>query len=192
MKDTPERYGSISRLFHWLMAGLVGLQLLKLTGYINEGEHWIGDHVLPWHASVGALLLLLVLLRLGWVLRQRGQRPVQTGSMAAAARLVHFLLYVGLVLLPLTGMARLLGLGYGLKVFGLQLVAPSGTETDWLIGFSQLHVPAVWLFTALIIGHTGAALVKHFIVGDDTLRRMAGEPEGARNSSGGSMPLGGA
>lgn len=174
INDTRERYGVISRIFHWLMAVLIGLQILKLSERLGEGEHWIGQNIVPWHVSIGALLLLLVMLRLSWALIQGDRRPEQTGSTAMWARLVHFLLYAGMVLLPLTGIARLLGLGYGLKAFGLQLIAASGAKTPVLISFSQLHAPISWIFITLIVGHVGAALFRHLVCRDGTLYRMAG------------------
>lgn len=174
INDTRERYGVISRVFHWLMAVLIGLQILKLTERLEEGEHWVGQNIVPWHVSIGTLLLLLVMLRLSWALIQSDRRPEQTGSTAVWARLVHFLLYAGMVLLPLTGIARLLGLGYGLKVFGLQLVAASGVKTPMLISFSQLHAPISWIFITLIGGHVGAALFRQLACRDGTLHRMAG------------------
>ncbi|MBV2206270.1 MAG: DUF2218 domain-containing protein, partial [Pseudomonas sp.] len=49
LHDTRERYGRISRGFHWLMAGLIVWQFLKLGDRIDEGEHWIGQTLVPWH-----------------------------------------------------------------------------------------------------------------------------------------------
>ena len=75
MNDSAHRYGSVSRILHWGMALLLTLQFLKLGDRIDEGEHWIGQTLVPTHVSIGVLLLVLVLLRLTWAVVQRGRRP---------------------------------------------------------------------------------------------------------------------
>ena len=73
--DSKERYGSISKWLHWLMGGLILWQFLKFFDRINDGEHWIGQTLVPWHISIGALLLVLVAVRIFWALGQLKQRP---------------------------------------------------------------------------------------------------------------------
>ena len=55
MNDTPNRYGVISRAFHWLMAVLILLQFMKFFDRISDGEHWIGRPscrpTAPWASS---------------------------------------------------------------------------------------------------------------------------------------------
>ncbi|MCX7556886.1 cytochrome b [Xanthomonadaceae bacterium JHOS43] len=174
LRDTHERYGIVSRLFHWGMALLVIWQAMKFFDRIDEGEHWIGQTLVPWHVSVGSLLLLLVLLRAVWALRQRSNRPVAPPPplMAFLASAGHVLLYAALVLMPLTGIAILLGNGYPLTAFGITLV-PGGEEIPWLATLGgSLHSPVAWLLLIMIIGHVGMALVHHFIKKDDVLHRM--------------------
>ena len=79
-----------------------------------------------------------------------------------------------MIAMPLTGLAVMLGNGYGLKVFGMQLIARSGVETPWLASLGSLHSPLAWLFLLLVVGHVGAALFHHLVKKDDTLRRMVG------------------
>lgn len=73
--DTHEGYGLVSKAFHWIMALLVGWQFLKFFDRIAEGEHWVGQTLVPWHISIGVLLLVMAAARFGWALNQRGQRP---------------------------------------------------------------------------------------------------------------------
>ena len=169
--DSKERYGSISRIFHWGMALLLGWQLLKMFDRINDGEHWVGQTLVPWHVSIGTLLLLLIVLRIVWALKQSGNRPEQNPATVLLVRAGHFLLYAGMLLMPLTGIAIMLGNGYGLKAFGMQLVA-RGIEYPWLAGLGNLHVPLAWTLLVLTIGHIVIALFHQFVKKDDTLRRM--------------------
>uniref|UniRef100_UPI0035BC71DB cytochrome b/b6 domain-containing protein n=1 Tax=Pedomonas mirosovicensis TaxID=2908641 RepID=UPI0035BC71DB len=59
-------------------------------------------------------------------------------------------------------------------MFGHQLIEGSGTQTDWLLAFSQIHAPLAWLFVALAIGHILVALYHRFVIKDGTFARMAG------------------
>ena len=172
--DTRQRYGTVSRVFHWGMALLVAWQALKFFDRIDDGEHWVGQTLVPWHVSIGTLILLLVVLRILWALKQRNNRPLApppplVGFLAKAG---HFALYAALVLMPLTGIAILVGNGYGLKAFGVELIA-RGEKIEWLAELGgSLHSPVAWLLLLMLVGHGGMALVHHFIRKDDVLRRM--------------------
>ena len=173
-RDTRERYGTISRLFHWTIAVLVVWQALKIFDRIDEGEHWVGQTLVPWHISVGVLVLVLVVPRIFWALRNRGNRPPAPPPTALGflAKAGHVALYAALVLMPVTGISIMLGNGYGLNVFGMQLV-PEGAEIPWLAAFGgTLHSPVAWLLVLMVIGHAGMALAHHFVKKDGVLRRM--------------------
>ncbi|MGE0773776.1 MAG: cytochrome b [Sphingomonadaceae bacterium] len=169
--DTKERYGTVSMAFHWVMAVLIGWQLLKLGDRIAEGEHWIGRTLVPWHVSVGTLLLGLIVLRIFWVARQRRHRPLQNPATALLVKAGHGLLYAGMLLLPVTGVLTMLGGGHGLTAFGLEFVG-KGDKIAWASSLGSLHSPVAWGLAVLIVGHVGIALIHHFIQRDDTLRRI--------------------
>ncbi|NYT44559.1 cytochrome b [Alcaligenaceae bacterium] len=171
--DTPSHYSGTTRFLHWAMSLLIILQFMKLGDRINDGEHWVGQTIVPWHISVGALIFVLALLRLWWALRQRPHRP-QPEAMPALVRLGHNLLYACMLLLPITGICTMLGGGYGLTVFGINLVAETEVEIPWLAAIGNLHSYIAWTFVALVIGHIAAALFHHFVRRDRTLRRMLG------------------
>lgn len=173
-RDTRERYGTVSRLLHWGMALLVIWQALKLFDRINDGEHWIGQVLVPWHVSVGTLIGVLVIVRIAWALRNRDNRPPAPPPpfLGMLARAGHIALYVGLVLMPLTGISIMIGNGYGLKAFGMQLVAP-GAEIEWLATFGGvIHSPLAWLLVLLVTGHVAMALWHGLVRKDGVLQRM--------------------
>lgn len=171
IEDTKERYGKVSVVFHWLMAALIGWQLLKLGDRIGEGEHWIGKTLVPWHVSIGTMLLGLIFLRILWVASQRRHRPLQNPATALLVKAGHGLLYAGMLLLPVTGVLTMLGGGYGLTVFGLELVS-KGDKIPWASSLGSLHSPVALGLAILIVGHIGIALFHHFVQRDDTLRRI--------------------
>lgn len=171
MNDSKERYGSISRWFHWGMAVLIGWQLLKFFDRINDGEHWVGQTLVPWHVSIGALILVLVLLRMVWAAKQKDRRPEQDPATAFLVKLGHFLLYAGMVLMPVTGILYMVGKGYGLKVFGTQFIE-RGEGIDWMASVGGLHSPIAWFLLIMVVGHVGIALLHHVVKKDGVLRRM--------------------
>lgn len=169
--DSKERYGSITRIFHWGMALLLGWQLLKFFDRISDGEHWVGQTLVPWHVSIGTLLMLLIVLRIIWAATQRGNRPEQDPATATLVKVGHFLMYAAMLLMPLTGILTMAGKGYGLKAFGVQLIE-KGAETSWMASVGALHSPIAWLLLLMVVGHIGIALVHHFGKKDGVLRRM--------------------
>lgn len=169
--DSNVRYGLVSRFFHWGMALLIVQQFFKLGDRINDGEHWLGETFGSYHGSIGLLLLGLLLLRLLWALTRR-QRPQAQGATALLARIGHGLLYLCMLLVPLSALALMIGNGYGLRFFGHVLVPRGGEEIEWLATLGSLHAPLALLLLLLILGHVGAALYHHWVLRDDTLRRM--------------------
>ena len=174
-RDTLQRYGTVSRFFHWAVALLVVWQALKIFDRIDDGEHWVGQTLVPWHISIGVLVLLLVVPRILWALRNRGNRPPAPppAALGFLAKAGHVALYAALLLMPLTGIAIMVGNGYGLEVFGIELVAGGGDKIPWLAALGgTLHSPLAWLLLVMIAGHAGMALVHHFVKKDGVLRRM--------------------
>ncbi len=89
LHDNNQRYGTITRFFHWLVAVLVLQQFFKFADRINEGEHWLGDTFGPWHVSIGAIMLIITVARLFWRIKQNPQRPINPGIDGVIAKLVH-------------------------------------------------------------------------------------------------------
>jgi len=170
--DSQERYGSISRLFHWGMALLIVWQGMKFFDRINDGEHWVGQTLVPWHVGIGSLLLLLVVLRILWAAKQRGNRPVQDPATATLVKIGHFLLYVAMVMMPVSGVMYLVGRGFGWRPFGIQLIE-KGAEIPWMASFGgAVHSPLAWILLIMIVGHVVVALFHQFVKKDGVLRRM--------------------
>lgn len=170
-RDTTTRYGTVTRLLHWSVALLFIHQFGKFFDRINDGEHWLGELIGPLHGSIGILIGVLALVRIGWGASQR-LRPRPYGPTAALASVGQKALYLCMILLPIAGVLYVVGNGYPWRVFGVELIAESGIETPWMIALGNWHSPLAWLTLFLVVGHLGAALHHHFVLKDDTLRRM--------------------
>jgi len=171
LQDSRERFGVLTKTLHWIITVLIFWQLLKLGDRIDDGEHWVGETLVPWHVSIGSLLFLLILARILWAVSQRGQRPLHDPKIERLVKVGHGLLYLCMLLMPLTGMMVMIGEGYAVEVFGMQLV-PKSEGIPWAAAVGNLHPPLAWLLTLLILGHIGMAFIHHFVMRDDTLKRM--------------------
>ena len=180
LRNTATTHGLLARGFHWLTA-LCMLPTLAMAVYMDTlHEDVPGDPqkyfaVLPWHKTLGFLVLCLLLLRLPWYLRNiRPNDPAGLSRLQSRlAHLVHWSLYALMLLLPLLGW---LGSSAGPSSFKLFTV----WDMPRLIGKNQelssqlydVHVVLGWTAVVLVVGHVGAALWHQFIGRDGLLRRM--------------------
>ena len=142
INDSKISYGIISKTFHWLMALLIIWQLFKFSDRISDGEHWIGQTIVPWHVSIGFTLMILIIMRLIWGLIQRNHRTEYNIGKEKLVKTGHCLLYIGMLLVPFSGIMLMLGGGYGLSAFGFKIF-PSGEEITWASALGELHSPLI-------------------------------------------------
>lgn len=171
---TP-RYSKASVGMHWLMVlafvGVyVAVNLIDAFAEDSEGQKTVA----MLHFSFGLLVLGLVWLRLAF--RLLGTTPPIVPALPMwqdrLARLGHFLLYVLMIAMPLLGWAARSAYGKVIPFFGLQL--PALLSVNEALGDQILAVHG-WLGLLgyfLIGGHAMLALYHHYVVKDNTLRRM--------------------
>lgn len=175
LKNTAERWGAVSQLFHWVIVALILLIAylgLTMTGLPN-GPRKINIYAL--HKSVGLTILALVTLRLLWRLYAGAPAPL-TGTPAwqqRIASITHFSLYVLLFAMPLSGWLFNSAAGYPLQWFKLfNLPAIAGRSEELKILAETAHTTMFWVLVALVLAHAGAAFYHHLFQSDDTLKRM--------------------
>ena len=157
------RYRSIVVWIHWITALVVACQVV--VGFLFHRFYAEGTperaEMLAWHKTIGAVILLLALLRLA--VRLMNPPPPYPSDFPrwerAAAVWSHRLFYVLLIALPLTGLAAVSGRatdGTVHLLFGLSLPAIPGIPRD--NEFEDVHMVLVWITLALLVIHVGAAL----------------------------------
>jgi len=176
--STPDRYGLVARLLHWGMALLL-VALFVLGWWATELSYYDPLYrIIPdLHRSLGIVAAVLIVLRLLWWLVDRRPDPAPGASrwMVLAARAGHGLLYLCMILLPISGYLMSTADGRPVSVFGLfevpaLLPASSGRE-EWT---GMLHYYLGYGGAWLVLLHVAAALKHQFIDRDDTLRKMIG------------------
>jgi cytochrome b561 len=180
LTNTQRNWGTIAKLFHWLMALLV-LGNLAL-GYWAVGldpDASLRETAFYWHKTTGLTVLWLVGLRLLWRLANPiPGLPARTpGWQRLLARLSHFLLYLGMIAMPVSGW--LVHVTASDSAFLLYETFALPEQLPWAVAESRVRPLAklahYWLFIALAslvaIHILGAA--KHHLLNDDpVLRRM--------------------
>ncbi len=170
MRSTTDRYGSMAIALHWTSAA--GIILLLASGLLIANGVAGADPVVPVliHASIGTLVLLLTLFRiLWWFAFDRRPRPAPgLGTLQRnLSRIVHFGLYVAILLLGFSGIATLALSG----AVPTLLAGGPVPEFDGLLP-RLTHGLAARLMIGLLVLHIGAALYHHFIRRDGLLSRM--------------------
>lgn len=164
--DNSQVYGTISRTLHWTMAICFGFMLY--TGLLGEEgfRAW-----LPYHKSVGTILMLLIIVRVIWAVMNRKNRPAPDNIWVKAG---HFALYVLMLAVPSVALIRQYGAARGpLEVFGVNVMNGSPEKIEWTVSLGgALHGELAWALFALSAGHIVMAIY-HQIKGKKILNRMA-------------------
>ena len=168
-------YTPVARGLHWLMAALIA-GLLILGIYMSDLPLSPDKlQLYAWHKWAGVSVFLLVWLRLAWRLGHPPPPLPATLSrrMQWAAHAGHALLYGLMFAIPLSGWLMSSAKGVPTVWFGL-LTLPDLLARNRELGdlLQQLHKALNLLLMLTLAGHIGAALWHHFVLKDDTLRRM--------------------
>jgi cytochrome b561 len=177
-RDSAHHFGRISRALHWLTAALVLFQFIVVLAWRAMGENTLTvflSSIGP-HGSLGLLILLVTLARLGWALSNRQHRPLAPpGISGQIARIVHITFYGLLLWLPAFGLLRQYGRGGALQFYGLELLPEAERNITWMMApAGVLHSPLSWLLFGLIIGHIVVALVHRLWFRDSIWARLMG------------------
>lgn len=172
-RNTYQSYGSVSKFFHWTIFLLVFGMIIY--GYTLEDfpKTWQGA-AYNIHKLFGLLILFLMLLRLIWALRNPKPRMPSSTPLweIALERLMHFSLYLVLILMPISGWTLASAAGKPPMLFGISLGLPIA-KNAWLKHLADnIHVTLAIVIIVMVALHVLAALKHHFINKDNVLKRM--------------------
>lgn len=176
LRNTATAWGSVARLLHWLLFVLIiGAWFAVETREdfargTPERSEWMRLHI-----SLGLTLFFLLWVRLGW--RLSGPVPAAVPGprwKQRGAAVVHAALYLLLIIMPVTGLLTLQLEDRAASWFGLfeipLVLAPDKALAEV---FEGVHIELLWPTLLVLVGlHAAASLWHHFVVKDDTLRRM--------------------
>jgi cytochrome b561 len=187
VSGSMDRFDRTSIALHWLTVLLIVVQFT--TMWVRElisHQSDLAELLLSAHRSSGFLIWLAAIVRLIWR-RYFAYLPPFPSSMPhvqqVAAKANEYGLYILLLAMPLTGIARVLFQG---QPFGLLFwQVPALVDADPVLHgvFVRAHNAGATALMVLIGLHAGAALFHRLVLGDDVLQRMLPMETGPRLKS---------
>lgn len=171
--------------FHWLIGlGIIGMLAFGIyledfvPGRLADGSrNPFRGELMFWHKSIGATILLLAALRIFWRIKEGWPSPVSAYAAyeVVLAKLTHWLLLIGTLAMPLSGITMSQAAGRPVSVFKL-FNLPTVVPESKLIGgiANEIHGIGAWVLIFAIVLHVIGALKHHVVDRDATLKRMLG------------------
>lgn len=174
-RHTEKRYGTLSIALHWIMLVLLiaVVAFMELRGIFPKGSA-PREAMKALHYAAGLLVLALAFLRIAALCAGRPPAiaPLPPGWQRMLAGLVKGGLYLIMLGMPLAGWALLGADGEPFALFGWPLPALAGPDQALADKLEEIHETGASIAYFLVGVHVIAALYHHYIVGDNTLRRM--------------------
>ncbi|CAN7300917.1 cytochrome b [Caballeronia sp. LjRoot29] len=168
------RYSPAQIALHWV----IGLAIIVMLGI---GLYMVGlpkglafkSTLINFHKSLGMTVFLLVLIRI--VVRLVAGRPPLPPMQAwqrAAASMTQGLLYVAMIVMPLTGYLGSSFNKFGTRFWGISLPMWAWDDPGLRKIFFTVHTVSAWILIALILLHVAGALKHQLIDRDRLMERM--------------------
>jgi cytochrome b561 len=168
-------YTGTAKTLHWLIVFLLVVQFVVAWIMPEMRRDTRPDTLINLHFLIGVLVLAIAVIRLGWRLTQ-GEPPPEAGMprwQVIGARVVHWLLYALLFIVPVLGWINASWRGFPIAMFGLELpklVAARAAGWRWT---GDVHgLLANYAILTLVALHVGAALYHWLVRRDGIFQRM--------------------
>ena len=171
----PARFNGLTIFLHWFMLLLLVAiyATIELRELFPKGSD-PREAMKAWHFMLGLSVLAFLAVRL--VARFTGPTPPIAPPPARwqqlVAGLAHGALYLFLLAMPLAGWLILSAEGEAISFFGLPVPPLVGPDEALADRVEELHELGGTIGYVLIGVHAAAALAHHYLLRDDTLRRM--------------------
>jgi cytochrome b561 len=173
-------YGPVAKTLHWLTVLFVVIAWMLGTFGDELAEGSARDSGLLIHIWIGLTILVIAFVRIPWRITNPPPKtlPTEFGKWLVewtdpVSRVMHYVLYGLLVLVPLVGIALQFARGHSLPLFGLaEIPSPWVADKAFAHSVKEVHEVLANLLVILAAFHMVAALVHHIVFGDNTLRRM--------------------
>jgi len=178
---TMTAYATTTKTFHWLTALMI-ITIIPLGGFANDlpittdAEVAFKTLLFSIHKTLGVAVFGVALARIAYAVtrtKPAGLHPDRKLE-TMLAESVHWLLYLSLVLVPLTGWIHHSAAAITAPIWipfaqALPFIPKDPTVSDF---FGALHGLWAKILIGAILLHFAGAMKHHFIDKDSTLRRM--------------------
>ena len=165
-------YGLISKIFHWLTAAVLFLQV-PLGFYLVDldfGEKRITFESI--HVTLGVFIFYIVLARL--IYKVFNPTPKLGSSIFPGQRLVaklnHFFLYISILIITISGAFKKLFNGEMLDIFFLSFEIKDNFDLAEL--FYDIHIVSNYTLIGLISLHILAVIVHKVLFKENLLKKI--------------------
>ncbi len=178
-----DRYTKTAVILHWLIALLIFVAF-PLGLYMHDLPLSPTKlRLYSYHKWIGVAVFLIAVARVFW--RSTHRPPLMPDTMLRWEKLVaesvHYLLYMLIFIVPVTGWLMSSAKGFQTVWFSvLPLPDLVGKNKELGDTLHEVHETLNYIMLGLVIAHVGAALKHHLIERDDVLARMI--PSLARKS----------
>jgi cytochrome b561 len=168
------RYTRTAIAFHWIIAILIVASFALGLYMVELKLSPIKLKLYSYHKWLGVTIWLLVVLRLAW---RATHRPPPLPAMPAwqrhAATVVHWLLYMLLLVIPISGWLFSSASGFPVVYFEL-LRLPDLVAKDKALAavLQEVHETLNYILLTVVIVHVVAAVKHHLVDRDPVLHRM--------------------
>lgn len=169
-------YTGLAKFLHWSILILLVVQFVLAWTMPHIGRNTQPETLINLHFSFGVVVLAVAVVRLGWRVTHPEPRPLDgiPPWQVQSARVMHWLLYILLFVLPVLGWINASWRGFPVIVFGLfelpKVMATRAPGWGWT---GDVHgLLGNYLMLALVGLHVAAALYHYFIRRDGVLQRM--------------------
>ncbi len=173
----PLQYDRMLVVLHWVLAiGLI--YQLGLGLWMEDLPKEPPGYRAQWfnlHKSIGLCLGFLILWRLGWRVTHSVPAPVNPldSWQQKLATWAHRLIYLSMLLVPITGFLGSSFSAYPVKFFGWVLPKWVEPDPDLKSFFSEAHELSAFIFMCLLLLHFAAVFWHMFVKRDGLIKRMA-------------------
>jgi superoxide oxidase len=171
--NTYDKYGLLAKLFHWFTFIALIIQIpfgFYLVGLEFSDRRIDLENI---HILIGITIFYFVLLRLIWKLFNPSPKSEHNffKGQNLIAKTNHFLLYVGIFAITISGVLKKLYMGEKLNFFIFQY-AFKESNFQLADSFYVVHIYANYLLIALVSLHILATVAHHIFFKDKILKKM--------------------
>jgi cytochrome b561 len=175
-KNTENHYGILVIGFHWLTVLLLILvyACMDLRGFVPVGGD-LRATLKSLHFCFGLSVLGIVCLRLIARRYAGNAPPIQPPVprwQSSVAGLMHWAIYIFLIVMPILGWLTLSAGSTQINLFGLNVPSLIGPDKAFSQQLKNVHESIATVGYFLVGIHAMAALFHHYIGRDNTLLRM--------------------
>ena len=171
--NSSTEYGLLAKLFHWIT--FVALITQVPFGFYLVGLEFSDRRIdlENIHIFIGITIFYFVLLRLIWKLFNPSPKSEHNffKGQNLIAKTNHFLLYVAIFAITISGVLKKLYMGEKLNFFIFQFVLKD-TNFQLADSFYEVHIYANYLLVTLVSLHILAVIAHHLLFKDKIIKKI--------------------